>query len=189
MPQNFNKQFQAYYLGVGMEIYMQWSKLKSRVEGSFADCIKGRIQIFTSAYRRQDNISRTWVVIDGKQEVSLTDEASWREQGAYFHELTPTDCLQHKSIDDESRTENKIHENGEFSSYDFKIMAFKSLSMSAQDCIISEHPLLRTLGVLNKKTGKAKVKLLHKDKHPMVAYFARFRTEADTTNKPIKQNK
>lgn len=158
---------------------MQWSKLKSRVEESFADCIKGRIQIFTTAYRRQDYISRSWVVIDGKQEVSLTDEASWWEQGAYFHELTPTDCLQHKSIGNEERSEGKIYEKGEFSSYDFKIMAFESLNKSAQDCVASEHPLLRTLGVLNKKTGKAKVKALLKDKHPMVSYFAKFRWEAE----------
>ncbi|MGJ8694631.1 MAG: SF0329 family protein [Thalassotalea sp.] len=167
---------------------MQWSKLKSRVEESFADSIKGRIQIFTTAYRRQDDISRSWVVIDGKQEVSLTDSASWWEQGAYFHELTPTDCLQHKAISEENRKENKIHEHGEFSSYDFKIMAFESLSLSALDCTSSEHPLLRALGVLNKKTGKAKVKALQKDKHPMVAYFAKFRTEAEATNKALKRN-
>ena len=161
---------------------MQWSKLKSRVEESFADSIKGRIKIFTTAYRRQDEISRSWVVIDGKQEISLTDNASWWEQGAYFHELTPTDCLQHQAISEGDRTEGKIHEHGEFSSYDFKIMAFESLSLSALDCISSEHPLLRTLGVLNKKIGKAKVKALEKDKHPMVAYFAKFRTKAEATN-------
>lgn len=167
---------------------MQWSKLKSRIEESFADSTKGRIKIFTTAYRRQDNISRSWVVIDGKQEVSLTDSASWWEQGAYFHELTPTVCLQHKAISEENRTENQIHEHGEFSSYDFKIMAFESLSLSAQDCISSENPLLRTLGVLNKKTGKAKVKALQKDKHPMVAYFAKFRAETEVINKAIKHN-
>lgn len=167
---------------------MQWSKLKSRVEETFADSIKGRIQIFTTAYRRQDNISRSWVVIDGKQKVSLTDEASWWEQGAYFHELTPTDCLKHKAIGEEERSENNIHEKGEFSSYDFKIMAFESLSLTAQDCINSQHPLLRTLGVLNKKIGKSKIIALQKDKHPMVAYFAKFRAEAEATNKALKSD-
>lgn len=137
---------------------IEWSKLKSRVEETFADSIKGRIHIFTTAYRRQDNISRSWVVIDGKQEVSLTDEASWWEQGAYFHELTPTDCLKHKAIGEEERSENNIHEKGEFSSYDFKIMVFESLSLTAKDCINSQHPLLRTLGVLKKKLEKLRLK-------------------------------
>ncbi|MBV34750.1 MAG: hypothetical protein CMP47_04750 [Rickettsiales bacterium] len=162
---------------------MQWSKLKSRIEESFADSIQGRIQIFTTAYRRQDGMSRSWIVIDGEQVVSLTDEASWRELGAYFHELTPTDCLQHEAISEEDRCNNTIYERGEFSSYDFKIMAFESLNLSAQDCVNSEHPLLRALGVLNKKTGKTKVKALQRDKHSMVAYLAKFRAEAEAANK------
>lgn len=167
---------------------MQWSKLKSRIEASFADSIQGRIKIFTTAYRRQDNTSRSWVVIDGKQEVSLTDEAAWWEQGAYFHELTPTDCLTHEAICEEDRTDNSLYERGEFSSYDFKTMAFESLSLSAEDCVSSDHPILRTLGVLNQKTGKAKVIALQKDKHPMVAYFAKFRSDAEATNNTFKRN-
>lgn len=72
---------------------MQWSKLKKRIEDNFADSVKGRIQVFTTAYRRQDDIARSWLVIDGKQEVSFTDCASWKNLGAYFHELTPQIAL------------------------------------------------------------------------------------------------
>ncbi|WP_020411246.1 SF0329 family protein [Microbulbifer variabilis] len=164
---------------------MQWSKLKKRIEENFADSIKGRIEVFTTAYRRQDETARSWVVIDGKQEVSLTDCNSWWEQGAYFHELTPTDCLTHKTVNDSERTEGNLYEAGEFSSYDFKIMCFESLNISAQDCIKSEHPLLRVIGVLHRKLGKAKVKEMQKDSHPMVAYFAKFRMQAEAANKSI----
>lgn len=165
---------------------MQWSKLKKRVEENFADSIKDRIEVFTTAYRRQDDISRSWVVIDGKQKVSLTDNESWWAQGAYFHEHTPTDCLTHKAIDDSERSEGKVHEDGEFSSYDFKTMCFESLSISAHDCIKSEHPLLRVIGVLHRKLGVSKVKEMQKDSHPMVAYFANFRVQAETANKSIQ---
>lgn len=159
--------------------FMQWSKLKKRVEENFAESIKGRVELYTTAYRRQDEIARSWIVIDGTQEVSFTDCASWRNLGAYFHELTPTDCLRHTSIDDNVRVEGKLFEDGEFSSYDFKIMAFESLSISASDCIASEHPILRCLGVLHRKTGKAKVKVMQLDAHPLVAFFAKFRHDAE----------
>ena len=165
---------------------MKWSKLKKQIEENFADSIKGRIEIFTTAYRRQDEIARSWIVIDGKQEVSLTDCDSWWEQGAYFHELTPTDCLTHKAVNNSERIEGNLHEAGEFSSYDFKIMCFESLSISAHDCIKSEHPLLRVIGVLHRKLGIAKVKEMQKDSNPMVAYFAIFRMQAEAANKKIQ---
>lgn len=160
---------------------MQWSKLKKRVEENFADSIKNRIEIFTTAYRRQDKISRSWMVIDGKQEVSFTDCDSWRNLGAYFHELTPTDCLRHSAIEDNKRTEDRLFEPGEFSSYDFKIIAFESLSISAQDCLSSQHPILRCLGVLHRKTGKSKVKAMRDDIHPLVAFLAEFRYLAESS--------
>lgn len=160
---------------------MQWSKLKKRVESEFAESIKDRVELYTTAYRRQDEIASSWILIDGKQEVSFTDCASWRNLGAYFHELTPTNCLRHTSIDENERIEGKLFEDGEFSSYDFKIMAFESLNISASDCIVSEHPILRCLGVLHRKTGKAKVKAMQSDKHPLVAFFARFRHIAENS--------
>lgn len=158
---------------------MQWSKLKKRVENNFADSIKNRVELYTTAYRQQDDISRSWIVIDKKQEVSFTDCASWKKLGAYFHELTPTNCLKHESIDDNKRIEGQLFEEGEFSSYDFKIMAFESLSISASDCTISEHPILRCLGVLHRKTSKNKVKVMQSDKHPLVAFLAKFRHTAE----------
>ncbi|WP_345888805.1 SF0329 family protein [Shewanella algae] len=161
---------------------MQWSKLKKRVEENFAESIKGRIEIFTTSYRRQGEVARSWVVIDSKQGISLTDYESWSEQGAYFHELTPTDCLKHKSVDGLERTVGSLYEAGEFSSYDFKIICFESLSLSAHDCIKSEHPLLRVIGVLHRKLGKAKVNEMLKDPHPMVIYFADFRIKAEAAD-------
>ena len=160
---------------------MKWSKLKQRVEDSFADSVSGRIQIFTTAYRRMDQLSRSWVVIDGKQKISLSDATSYMINQAYFHELTPTrvNYKTHESIDDSERNKNKLYEDGEFSSYDFKIIAFEYLNTSAYDSVQSKHPLMRSLGVLNKKIGKHKAKEMQNDTHPMVAFFAKFRYEAE----------
>lgn len=162
---------------------MKWSKLKKRIEENFAESIKGRIEIFTTAYRHQDNLSRSWVVVDKEQKVSLTDHDSFWLQDAGFHELTPTDCKTHPSIDESERTGSALYEPGEFSSYDFKIMAFEFLNTAAQDAIKSEHPILRFLGVLDKKVGKERVKQMCSDPHPLVAFFAKFRLKAEYATK------
>ena len=162
---------------------MKWSKLKKRVEETFACSIRKRIKIYTTSYRKQDDLSRSWIVIDGKQKISLSDIASWREQQAYFHELTPTDCLTHKAVENSSRSEGNLYESGEFSSYDFKIMAFIYLNTSAHDCIKSTHPILRGLGALNKRIGIKKIKLLLNDPHPMVAFLANYRYQRELAQK------
>ena len=160
---------------------MKWSKLKQMIEDSFSDTIQKRIQIHLTSYRGIDGNSRTWVIIDGEEKVSLDNFTSVIENGAYFNELTPIEnCLTHKEVEKSERTENKLYENGEFSSFDFTFMAKQYLQMSAHDSIKSNHPILRTLGVLNKKIGKAKIKELQYDEHPMVAYFAKFRYEAES---------
>ncbi len=160
---------------------MKWSKLKQMIEESFSDSIRKRVQVHLTSYRGIDGNSRSWIVIDGEEKISLDNFTSIIKNGAYFNELTPIkDCLTHSEIKKNKRSENKLYEKGEFSSFDFTFMAKQYLQKSAHDSIKSNHPILRTLGVLNKKIGKAKVKELQYDENPIVAYFAKFRYEAET---------
>ncbi len=54
--------------------------------------------------------------------------------------------------------------------------------LSAHNCIKSEHPLLRVIGVLHRKLGKSKVNEMLKAPHPMVVYFADFRIKAEAAD-------
>ena len=160
---------------------MKWSKLKQMLDESFSNTIRKRIQVNMTSYRGIDGNSRTWIVIDGEEKISLDNFTSMIENGAYFNKLTPIENVYtHKEVEKNQRSENKLYEKGEFSSFDFTFMARQYLQMPAHDSIKSEHPILRTLGVLNKKIGKAKIKELQFDENPMVAYFAKFRYEAES---------
>ncbi len=155
---------------------MKWSKLKQKIEERFADSIKQRVNIHLTSYRGHNGNSRSWITVDGIEKISLDNFTSFNENSAYFNELTPIEnCLTHNKIKDFKRDKNFLCEKGEFSSFDFTYMAKKYLQTSAQDAIKSEHPLIRLFSVLDKKTGKRKIKQLQNDKNPIVSYFAKFR--------------
>ena len=161
---------------------VRWSKLKQMLEESFSDTIRKRVQVHLTSYGGVDANSRSWVVVDGEEKISLDNFSSLNKTGTYFNELTPIEnCLTHHVTEIDDRSPDKLCEEGEFSSFDFTFMAKQYLQMPAHDAIKSNHPIVRALGALNKKIGKAKIKELQYDENPLVAYFAKFRYEAETT--------
>jgi hypothetical protein len=157
---------------------MRWSKLKQRIEATFADSIKKDIKVFNTAYKKaydSESLSRSWIEVEKKEIVNFCDYASESVFQAFYHEDTPTICLKHRRITKEERNPKNLSEKGEFSSLDFKEMGFSYLNTSAQNCIKSQHPLLRALGSLNKKIGKNKLKELIEDQHPLVSFLAKYR--------------
>ena len=51
---------------------MQWSKLKSQVEGLFADRVQGRVRLHSTKYRRMhDQEGRAWITLDGEEILNM----------------------------------------------------------------------------------------------------------------------
>ena len=51
---------------------MKWSQLKKRIEESFADSVRGRVEVWNTRYRRaHDDAGEAWITID-KQRVFRT---------------------------------------------------------------------------------------------------------------------
>ena len=44
---------------------MQWSKVKKRVEATFADCVRGRVEIWATRYRESHDGERVWMRLEG----------------------------------------------------------------------------------------------------------------------------
>ena len=165
---------------------MKWSKLKQKIEDTFAQSIKKEIKIFNAVYRKaydSPSLSRCWIEIEKKEVVNFCDYSSDLQFQSLYHEDTPTICAKHRRIEKEERNEKNLIEKGEFSSLDFKTMGFIYLNTSAHDCIKSKHPLLRLFGVLNKKVGKNKIIEMTQDEHPLVSFFAHYRLNQEIISK------
>ncbi len=84
---------------------MHWSKLKHTIESKFADSIKGRIELFSTCYRKPNsNTGRGWITIDKNEIVNFATIKSMWNYGAYYHEATKTNCLIHPAVQDSKRT-------------------------------------------------------------------------------------
>ena len=50
---------------------MPWSKLKQRIEETFADSVRGRVELHQTRYRRaHDQAGELWITLDGEQILS-----------------------------------------------------------------------------------------------------------------------
>ena len=51
---------------------MQWSQLKKRIEHNFAASLRGRVQVWSTRYRRaHDGAGESWITIDGQKVATM----------------------------------------------------------------------------------------------------------------------
>ena len=103
---------------------MRWSKLKKTVEDKFADSIKGKVELWSTAYRKPNSSTgRGWITIEGKELVNFATILSWVNFGGYFHESSDTPYWKHPAVKNEERNEGNLIEEGEFSTNLFRLQA------------------------------------------------------------------
>jgi hypothetical protein len=162
---------------------MKWSKVKKLVEDRFAPSIKGRVQIYSTAYRC--TCGRGWFTIDGKEVADLSTFAVGNRFHCVYHEATDTDCVTHPAIPDEERTPGNLVEYGEFSRFDLHEACSNFLHSNVHECLQSENSLIQALAVLDEKVGKNKLKTLEiENMHPLPARFVLLRLEAVGKKQP-----
>lgn len=165
---------------------MKWSKVKKLVESSFAPSVKGRVQIYSTHY--QCSCGRGWITVDGEELVDLSTMLTGTIYKCAYHEATNTDCLTHPAVRDEQRQPGNLIEAGEFSRFDLHEACWEYLHTSVGDSLISRHPLIVSLAVLNAKVGKGKLKRMAAGRlHPLVRALLEFRLAAEgTPNKAMQ---
>jgi len=156
---------------------MKWSKLKLMIESKFADSVKGRVEVFSTAYRKTNGSEgRGWMTIDKKEIVNFETFKSWQNYSAYYHETTETDCLTHPAVAEQERTLGNLIEEGEFSRFDFHNCCWKYLNLTVEQGLEHKSPLINSLAVLDKRLGKRRLAELDKDKlHPLAQRLLVFR--------------
>lgn len=181
------------YLRVGSALAigeaMKWTKLKSTIESRFAKSVRGRVEIWTTAYRKPDSVTgRGWITLDGEQIVNFGTALSWLKHGAYFHESSNTVCLKHPEVRAEERSPSNLIEEGEFSRFDLHLACWESLNMSIDDQLQSRNPLIRSLAVLDRRVGTRRLqKIDDEGEHPLVRFFIHLRrqTEPARPSQPV----
>ncbi len=159
---------------------MKWSRLKKRVEDSFAESVKGRVQIYSTHY--QCSCGRGWITVDGEELVDLSTMLTGLIYRCVYHEATKTDCVTHPAVPDEARTPGNLVEPGEFSRFDLHEACWEYIHSSVNDSLSSNHPLIVSLAVLNAKVGKGRLKKLAEKKlHPLTRALLKIRLEAEAT--------
>ncbi len=158
---------------------MIWSKLKKLIKERFADNVKKEIDFFMTEYDNDSHYGRAWITINGKEVVNFSTAESFEHFGKPWNELTVDEnWARHSKISDEDRTPGYLVEKGEFSRGDFTKSCFAYLDYNIQEAHQSEHPIIRMLAVLDRRTGKRKLKeLLETENNPLVKYFLKYRIE------------
>jgi len=165
---------------VGVSWFMKWSKLKKRVEDSFAESVKGHVQIYSTHY--QCSCGRGWITVDGEELVDLSTMLTGLIYGCAYHEATKTECATHPAVSDEERQPGNLSEPGEFSRFDLHEACGEYIHSSVNDSLSSKHPLIVSLAVLNAKVGKGRLKKLAEQKlHPLTRALLKLRLQAEVT--------
>ena len=171
---------------------MMWSKIKKNTEMNFSDNLKGRIQLYTTTYSKDqdtgDLANRGWITLDGKEVVNFSTMESFRVNTYVYNSTTPTNCVTSENKYT-VRSENKLAEIGEFSKFDLSNCCYAYLNMSIDEAINHQSPIINLLAVLDRRFGKRRLKELNIEKlHPLVNFFLNVRLEAENMNGPTSKN-
>ena len=168
---------------------MQWSQLKSRIEDGFAASVKGRVEVWSTRYRRaHDKQGESWITIDGQKVVTMgTLRFQIDFYGTNHQLLQDRDCADYhdpdklpdyrKAHDDATRI---VHDRGVFASHELRRSLCVYLNLSIEEAWNSENNIIRAFAVLDRRFGKRRLAGLEMEgEHPLVELLALFRCRVE----------
>lgn len=145
---------------------MQWSQLRKRVEGMFADSVKGRVALRSTGYHKShDEEGRYWITVDDEEVANMPRWYDWALKQYVDRSDLPQAFADYVSL---------------FAKDNLGWAMRQYLTMSIDDVLRSENVLIQALGMLDRRVGKRRLRALTTtDSHPLVRAFHRFRCEAE----------
>jgi hypothetical protein len=142
---------------------MRWSKLKKLIENNFAESIKSKVAIHSTAYGAC-TCGHAWLTLDGEVIANFCTRA-------FHNRFLYGDKNNDEGLSDEKikRYENQYVEYGEISRQDVYESFWAYVhELSFDDALDSEDPLIQTLAVIDHRLGKRRYdKVKKKDLHPL----------------------
>lgn len=157
---------------------MKWTQVKKRIEGTFAESVRGRVEVWATRYRgAHDQAGRCWVNFDQRQIISMAD-LTFRQElekehlrlcdlGNCRNYKDPTKFQAYLAASDQAR--KNTDDLSIFYSPDV-IGAFRGyMNMDIDAAHASDCAIQRAFSLLDYRFGKRRLTAFDPaDKHPMV---------------------
>ena len=164
-----------------------WSKMKKNIEEGFSKHLNCKIQIYSTSYGRdidtQDYNNRAWITVNGDEVVSFSTAEVLKHQYEFYHKTTPTDCARsNRTINTEAK-DGELVDKTEFTKFDFTNCCYSFLTMSIDESLNHDSPIIRTFAVLDQRVGKRRLNKLNKVVvDPLVRYFLDIRLGSESVS-------
>ena len=168
---------------------MKWRQLKKLIQATFADSVRGRVEVWNTRYRKaHDDAAEAWMTIDRERVASFGEYTyfveSYREEQRLEEQDRCTDCRDpeqaenyYQAVEDAERT---VKDRGIFPPWEFNGSLFDYLSMSIDDILSSDNPIVRAFGMLDRRFGKRRLREYDvSGEDPLVRTLYHFRCEAE----------
>jgi hypothetical protein len=161
---------------------MMWSQLRARIEERLADTLKGRVEIWSTQYRR--------AVYKGKGLRIKVDGTTYVNAGCISYEIfrhTAAHKLDGTRVIDDARrrddsedVEALAQRHGVFDPCRVRRSMFNYLNLPFERALQSTDPIVRSLAMLDGRLGKRRLARVHiANAHPLVIDMYRIRCQAE----------
>lgn len=150
---------------------MRWSKLRKLVENNFADSVKPRLAIHSTAYGAC-GCGHAWITLDGAVIANFCTRAFHNRGIPKVGGVTE---------EEKKRYAGQFVEYGEMSRQDVYEACWEFVHyMSFDDAMQSDDPLIQSLMVLDKRLGKRRIDNVDATKlHPLANKLLEIRKSAE----------
>jgi hypothetical protein len=175
---------------------MKWSQLKKQIEDKFADSVKGRVEVWNTRYRKAyDQEGEMWITIDNKRIQCMADGIYWETvakeaeniRGIPRYEEDYSGSITYWNAFHKSR--ESVLQQGIFPLHEANEALFNYLSMSIDDILSSDNPLIQAFGMLDKRLGKRRLRTLNiHGNHSLVLTLFAFRCSSEGLSKNLSKS-
>jgi len=166
---------------------MKWSQRKKRLEASFADSVAGRVEVWSTRYRKpSDELGEAWITIDKERVWSMGTCTYYAEAHRAAQQFSGESFISSDRAQREvywqarKQAEKSFANQGVCSLEDVDKALFGFLNLSINDPVTSDNPIIRAFAIIDGRFGRRRLLQFNdSDEHPLVRTLYRFRCRAE----------
>lgn len=155
---------------------MRWSKIKANLDELRAPSLVGRLELYSTRYRHaHDDAGRAWVTFDGAEILNFSDLSFEREYYGLAHDIRRINDPQKQSRaalwEAYDHARHVTQAKGNIARFDFAAAAVQYLTLTIDQALDSDHPLIRAFAIIDRRIGKRRLRALaqaRSKEHPVV---------------------